>query len=1449
MEGDIRRAMQRAERGARINPQVNTSGLASQASRAGRQFGDNFTNSAKTAMKALAAVTIGAGLVDQFKKVMSVGMDWTNNMNTLQAVTGATADQLKTAGEAARALGNDISLPATSANDAASAMTELAKGGFTVQQAMDAAKGSLALAAAAQISATDAATIQSQGLQAFGLQAADAGKMADTLANAANASSAEITDVAQAMAQAGTVANQFGLSAEDTAAAIALLANNGIKGSDAGTLLKSSLLALTDQGNPAQGAIEELGLTVYDAQGKFVGLHQLFQELGVASQSMSDEQYQAATAVLFGSDAMRLAGVAAKDGSASYDSMRVSIDRQGAAADVAAAKTRGLPGAWERVKNSLETLQLSAYDLMQGPLTTLADRVSSGLGNVIPVIQNAWRQLSSNSTVVSTFDSMVAAFGSLAGAAQEAWPALVGIGKSLGTAAAALAVGAWQAFVVAIQTAAGILTAIEPVLSSISSLMSDNQGVVVAAVGAWLLFKTVPGILTRVGAAVAPVTSAMSRATTVFRGFGDQMRVQQQLARMGGQNIGTFGAVVSTAASRASGALRSLRTAASTALSAVGGFAGLGVTAAIVAIGAIASSSGDAQRRTRELAETQGELNAKTKEMWDLLTATGGNVDENVIAKATEQFDVLQKKLDTLRTGAGIGDWLRGFGSDVFGIGDFDLGAAMEKQGTAEWVERIKGAMNDLGINAQQMGVLISGSAEAWSQFEERARAAGDGGRELLAEMEPLRQSFLDNQAAAKLLVPGFAGVRDAIKTIADEAATADEKTRAFKSALDALAGVSPDVQEATAQYNETIRNLSEMEVDPEELKRTPVSRNADGSVDTKSATGAQLYEALKQIKAGTEGVAGAATDVRVLNDTLTQSDQALQRLADQFGLTKPEVDAMAASMGYVPQTIETLFELKNADDTIQQVGLVKELLAKVPPNVPITMDAESVKSARGELERAGVKLREFDGPGGRKMIEMTFPNQEVLNNLQQVIDKAAQIPRKIDMYVDYNAGPTPSAGGKTWAGGRADGAIVPMAAGGFRQISKPRDADIYAGRGAGTVFAEEETGGEAYIPLAAGKRSRSRRILAEVARLFGMTVMAGGGIAGPTGQVASLAEQYGLQLTSGQRNEPGSFHNSGQAGDFSNGVRTDEMLAFATAMAQNYGSQLSELIYDDPRFNMEIKDGKVVPRSFYASAGDHTNHVHVALKNALQPTLGSGDLGSYDTLAAGGNMTGTQRRQLRDAEQKVEDKRAAVSSAEMALAELDTKTNVTAKQRLDRENALAKAQREEQDAIADLNDKRAEVSEKLSETGDSATGGMDASSFGQSLFSGLLQGMGLDGSVFSNPFDWPNVKSGMALANWGGGMLKAYLGQEGGPGGPVDLSGGGGGLPGLGAIPGMGALTTPINPNTTTHGQGMGQPPGPLVAYNGPVNLGVDPGAFKRRQDADMNQAYRRNMAAVKPG
>ncbi|SLA12466.1 phage tail tape measure protein [Mycobacteroides abscessus] len=389
--------------------------------RAGRWFGDSFSSALRTTGIVAAGTAVGNLAANAMTKAASLatsgvsavvtkGLDFEKTMNTLSGVTGASADVMQRFRDTAKALGNDMTLSNTSAADAAQAMTELAKAGFSVDESIAGAKGTLQLAAAAQVDAGKAAEIQANALLAFGLKADYAAKAADVLSNAANASSAEITDVAQALQSGGAVANQFGLKLEDTAAAIGLLANNGIKGSDAGTLLKSALLALTDTSNPAQGAIEELGLTVYDAQGRFVGLDKLFGQLQAASQRMTPEMYQAATTTLFGSDAARLAGIAAKDGAAGYDQMRDAMEKQGSAAKLAAAQNQGLPGVIERLKNAAETLAITLFEKVQGPLSSIGDGLTGFTNKMQDAFENpAVSQAAGN--IGAALSGIGAAFG------------------------------------------------------------------------------------------------------------------------------------------------------------------------------------------------------------------------------------------------------------------------------------------------------------------------------------------------------------------------------------------------------------------------------------------------------------------------------------------------------------------------------------------------------------------------------------------------------------------------------------------------------------------------------------------------------------------------------------------------------------------------------------------------------------------------------------------------------------------------------------------------------------------------------------------------------------------------------------------------------------------------------------------------------------------------------
>ena len=378
----------------------------------GGSVSSGFGKVAGLATGALGAVAGVRAISSAFKSTVQAGMDFQSTINNLGAVTGSTGAALATVSAKARALGNDIDLPAASASDAAQAMLELAKGGLTVKQSMDAAKGTLTLAAAAQISGADAATIQSAALNTFGLSADKAGHVADVLANTANAASGEITDFAQGLAQSGSVAAGFGISLDDTATVLGLFANNGIKGSDAGTSFKTMLTQLAAPTNQAKQAMETLGLSVYDANGNFVGAEALTEQLAKAQGHLTQAQFNSAAATVFGTDAIRGANILAKEGTAGYDSMAAAVTKAGGAQQVASAQTKGLKGALGLVKNAIQDVQLNAFDTMGPALEAGTRKLAAAIPGIAEVVLPVFNNIVESATgAFSKVSDVISAFG------------------------------------------------------------------------------------------------------------------------------------------------------------------------------------------------------------------------------------------------------------------------------------------------------------------------------------------------------------------------------------------------------------------------------------------------------------------------------------------------------------------------------------------------------------------------------------------------------------------------------------------------------------------------------------------------------------------------------------------------------------------------------------------------------------------------------------------------------------------------------------------------------------------------------------------------------------------------------------------------------------------------------------------------------------------------------
>ncbi|TVS29795.1 phage tail tape measure protein [Corynebacterium sanguinis] len=997
---------------------------------------------------AIGAALGGAATV---KGIATIGVEFDKQMNTLSAVSQATAPQLQAVEQKARELGRSADLTATSASDAAAAMTELVKGGFDVAQAMDAAKGTLQLASAAQIDAASAATIQSQALQAFGLDASYAATASDVLAGAANASSAEIEGVAQGLQQSGAVANQFGLSIEDNATALAMFANAGIQGSDAGTLLKSALLALTDQGKPAQNAIKELGLTVYDAQGKFVGMEALFGQLSDAQRRMTDEQYQAATATLFGSDAMRLAGVAAREGADGWRETYAAVTRAGQASEVAAAQAQGIPGILEAIQNQAEDTGIAIYDAFSGlaikgggelirfldsagpKVEALAGGAARGIEAALPtlervtgVVATGFGQIADGAGVLAT--TGVSAVTSFASALAPAGEGALKLSENLGgltgplmAAVASLAVGKWQGWGDTLGTGAGKVRDLAVQMSATRGVMA-SLGQDVSRTG--VAFE----ILGEKSATVKRMGDAYREASGPLREFAAGQRflaveagaaalqsrdLFETVDRMGAQfgrstiaNMASFtGAVKGGFASLVEGA----KSAGAGIVSALGGGWNLAIAGAVAGVAVITSSIAKTERSQELLRELQDQA-AETGDALYTAMSVGDLTGE--IASLNDSLRGLidtQKELED--TAPGIGgtatSMLRNYWADLMPGGKSGRDVADEwhaQREAAADAKEFSEAIQAAGISAEEAAAAVGGSAAQYDALIGRLDLTTDGGKAAADALNAQRDEYLRMQEIVGSLAPGSVELAEALAKIGDEAASSEDRVSALSKALDNMLGIDPTADEAIAGLHEEIDKVTESAQQAVDATRgfgdTLFGEN--GKLDLSQSNARDLRESLLGLRESLEEVAVAGEDVGAAYEA---QQPALDALAAKYGLTGEQVRDLASQMGLVPELIESTVTV-SADEALAGLEEVWGAIQKnqVIAGEPLNLDVANIDETKDKLEDLGYTVEELqrndDGSGA---ITITANTQEAIDNVDLLVQSvnALQSEKGITFHSD----------------------------------------------------------------------------------------------------------------------------------------------------------------------------------------------------------------------------------------------------------------------------------------------------------------------------------------------------------------------------------------------------------------------------------------------------------------
>ena len=462
----------------------------------------------------------GAAIAGFAKDAVTGAANLESSMGLLQAVTGATAGQMQALRDQSIALGNDITLPSVSAADASEAMIELGKAGLSVNDIMGASKGVLQAAAAGNIAVGDSAKIVSGALQTFGLKGEDATKVADLLAAAANSSSLELGEVGFALTQAGAQASIAGLSLSETVGIIAQMSNKGIGAQQAGTSLSYMLKSLLSPTEKAAGVMSDLGLKMFDNEGKFIGARAAIEQLQAKTAGLTQEQKAQALSTIFGAEALKAANVVMEDGVAGFDKMQASVGKAGAANDLAKSRQVGFNGALASFQNTIETIAIQVGTVFLPALTgilTTATEVANG------VFEGAQKMVGVFSDLIGFVDRNRVAFGLFGAAITLMFSGFLAHQAAL----AAIRIGtmAWAVATNAVAVAQGILNAVmmtNPIVLIIAAIVAliavfillwkNNEGFRNFFIGMWAGIKSAAGaVFDWIGGAIDAVIGFFDR--------------------------------------------------------------------------------------------------------------------------------------------------------------------------------------------------------------------------------------------------------------------------------------------------------------------------------------------------------------------------------------------------------------------------------------------------------------------------------------------------------------------------------------------------------------------------------------------------------------------------------------------------------------------------------------------------------------------------------------------------------------------------------------------------------------------------------------------------------------------------------------------------------------------------------------------------------------------------
>ena len=345
-------------------------------------------------LAAKAISEIGEKAKEAAEYVVEVGSSFEAGMSEVEAISGATGSELEALENKAKSLGSSTKFSAT---EAASAMTNMSLAGWSVNQTLSGIDGVLQLAAASNIDLADASQVVTDNISAFNLEASQSTHIADMMAYAQANSSTTAAELGEAYKNCGANMNAAGQDIETTTSMLESLANNGLRGSEAGTALAAVMRDMTSKMKDGKIAVGDTSVAVMDSAGNFRDMTDILKDVESATDGMGDAQKQAALMSTFTSDSIKGLNMLLNTGADQVAGYEESLRNcSGAASDMADTMQDNLQGKLTELSSATEGLGIAAYDYISGPLqdgVELLTDIVSGLTDVITPQKDAMEEM------------------------------------------------------------------------------------------------------------------------------------------------------------------------------------------------------------------------------------------------------------------------------------------------------------------------------------------------------------------------------------------------------------------------------------------------------------------------------------------------------------------------------------------------------------------------------------------------------------------------------------------------------------------------------------------------------------------------------------------------------------------------------------------------------------------------------------------------------------------------------------------------------------------------------------------------------------------------------------------------------------------------------------------------------------------------------------------------